>query len=652
MSIFEHYPTEVIRQALQMLGIKRLVLAIHDSSFPSDTDEDTGRGSPYSHGGRKLISLAHSLGFNGIQLGPQGKTGRSDNSPYSGTTFSKNTLSIAPLALADDSEWGRLVPKEFLGTQQTVMQKSTKLYRVNFSHARKTTDAFIDMVQDNFSSLRDTHGDLNHAYEKFIESQTNQAINWFERDSLFETLVSTYGTDDWRMWSAIDRELYNQPPEKQQVAASRIKFLLRSSQKLVDRFAIGQFLLHIQHQRLRSLTESLNMILYGDLQVGYSFQDLWAWKRAFLDGYLMGAPPSRTNPEGQPWGYPVLDPAQFFVPGYDQRSRPGLSLLLMAARVDKMLDDYDGIRIDHPHGIVCPWVYKTSIENPFKAVQNGARLFSSPDLPDHPKIQKFSIVAPHQINRKVSRYDDNWVEGLDEKQIERYAILLDIIMDRAFAHGRVRSDILCEVLSTWPRPLKDVMTRQGLGRFCVTQKANPDNPNDVYRSENTSPEDWIMVGNHDTNPLWLIVQQQMESTWMKKRAWLLAKRLVAADSQRESFVAALINNPRLFCQAMFAELFLGPARNVSIFFADLFGCSDIYNRPGIVDDVNWTLRLPPDFKEIYARRVQRGDALDLRLALAMALQRRSVDLGDRAKTLARILVSDADADILEMVSAA
>ena len=50
----------------------------------------------------------------------------------------------------------------------------------------------------------------------------------------------------------------------------------------------------------------------------------------------MGAPPSRTNPDGQPWGYPVLDPRQYFRP--DGQSSPpddGPALALFRARLDQ-----------------------------------------------------------------------------------------------------------------------------------------------------------------------------------------------------------------------------------------------------------------------------------------------------------------------------
>ena len=70
---------------------------------------------------------------------------------------------------------------------------------------------------------------------------------------------------------------------------------------------------------------------------------------------------------------------------------------------------------------------------------------------------------------------------------------------------------------------------------------------------------------------------------------------------------------------MLAELFLSAAENVSIFFADLFGYEDRFNVPGLVDSANWTLRLPADFEALHARRLADNHALDLPLAVQLAL---------------------------------
>ncbi len=289
-----------------------------------------------------------------------------------------------------------------------------------------------------------------------------------------------------------------------------------------------------------------------------------------------------------------------------------------------MLTEFDGIRIDHPHGMVCPWVYRTDADDPFAAVQNGARLFSSPDLPDHPRLAHYALVGREQLNADPGRprHADDWIVSLQADQVDRYAVILDIVLERAAAHGRNREDILCEVLSTWPRPLRAAMVARGLGRFCVTQKADPKNPKDVYRSENTSPHDWIMVGNHDTPPLWAQMEKPNVSEWTALRGGILAERLTKSTAEKEDLHKRLSQDPDLFCRAMFAELFLGPARSVSVFFPDLFGMTDVYNKPGTVNEENWSLRVRPEYEQDYAERISVGKALDLRASLAMALRAR------------------------------
>ena len=192
--------------------------------------------------------------------------------------------------------------------------------------------------------------------------------------------------------------------------------------------------------------------------------------------------------------------------------------------------------------------------------------------------------------------------------------------------GRAPADVVCEVLSTWPYPLRRVMARHGLGRFCVTQKADLARPDDVYRSENTAPNDWIMVGNHDTPALWALVERWHGSAAGAERALYLSRRLAGADSPRAPLLARWIQaNPRHLAHAALADLFAAPAERVSIFFSDLFGLRETYNRPGVVDADNWTLRLSSSFLAEYRQRLYDGRAANLPLALALALGDRGPD---------------------------
>jgi 4-alpha-glucanotransferase len=187
-----------------------------------------------------------------------------------------------------------------------------------------------------------------------------------------------------------------------------------------------------------------------------------------------------------------------------------------------------------------------------------------------------------------------------------------------------------------------VMTRYGLGRFCVTQKADLARADDVYRSENASPRDWIMVGNHDTPPIWLLAEAWHGTAAGAERARALSVRLSPLHELQARLERWLQSDARHLCHGMFAELFVGPARRISVFFADLFGLSAIYNRPGVVHPDNWTLRLPAAFAESYARHSAAGATFNVPLALALALAGRPDLRGiDDRSALVRRLIAGA-----------
>lgn len=617
-----------VKAALSMLQIEHFSLGIFDQSFPSFPEEDIGWGSPYGNGGLDFINFAHNLGINTIQFGPQGKMSRADISPYNSTIFSNNPLSLSVSMLSQQ------YPRLFTPDEAMILAErcSGFRHRVNSPSAFEASDQLLSTVYHRFMKSSDSN-EIKHQFDSFINKLKSFNVNWFERDSIYEALSTLYKSNDWKQWSNIDQHLFF-PEQNSSQVLSRIKEIHSNFYHIINLFSLGQFLLNEQHRYLREAASKLGIKLYGDMQIGFSHQDVWGWRSLFLPDYLMGAPPSRSNPEGQPWGYPVFDPTQYTSTGQQY----GPALQLIEARIDKMFSRYDGIRIDHPHGLICPWVYKAESNDPFEAVRNGARLYSSPDLPDHPLLSRYAIVNREQLNKDPSypRYGDDWVNNLTKDQVDKYATVIDVILSRARMFGASGSDILCEVLSTWPLPLKQVMQTRELGRFCVTQKADPNNPNDIYRRENTAARDWIMVGNHDTKPIWRLAAEQQGSPWYIDRANLLARQLSRNEQQKDSLVNTLLGSPNQFCEAMFSELFLGPARHVFVFFTDLLGIKEIYNRPGIIDSENWTIRIPPDYHDRYAVQSKNGEAFNIPKCLATALLVRFSEKED-ATDLARKL---------------
>ena len=580
----------LVRRALEALGIRRLLLGVHDAAFPGDPADDAGRGAPLSRGGLAFLRFAAELGFDGLQLGPQGRTSEIDASPYDGTLFSRNTLSLALGPLRDEG----ILPEEAF---DEAIRSRPSGDRVVHAAVFRNLDRALE------AAFRASGGKVRREF-----SAAN--ADWLERDALYEALSVEHRLGDWLRWPESDRRLFHPDPAGADAARARREALLREHAALVARYQFEQFLAHEQHAAFRAEAKALGLRLYGDLQIGVSHQDIWSWAAVFVPSLRMGAPPSRTNPAGQPWNYALLDPAQY----------AGAALAFFQRRIAKMLGEFDGLRIDHPHGLIDPWVYPTGEPDAFHAVQNGARLFSSPDVP---RLATYAIAREDQLDRSVPPHADAWVRDLSGEQVSRYAILFDALIATARQRGLATDDLVAEVLSTLPYPVGCVIARHGLGRFRVLQKMRLDDPGDVYRSENAAPEDWIMVGNHDTEPIWRVAERWHEAGLGPAHAAHLAKRFSPADPPR--FAQALAADPARLARARLAELFLGPARHVSIFFSDLLGMREPYNRPGTISDDNWSVRIPADFKTRHAEDVRRGRALDLPRALAMALRARGID---------------------------
>jgi 4-alpha-glucanotransferase len=397
-------------------------------------------------------------------------------------------------------------------------------------------------------------------------------------------------------------------------ARARAAELRSMAAEQIGFFRFGQLLAHEQHDSFQASSRALGLLLFGDLQIGTSHRDLWAFGGLLAAGLRMGAPPSRTNPEGQPWGYGVLDPDL-----YGTDAEPGAAVGFLRARAAKLLEEFDGLRVDHPHGLIDPWVYSSRDPDPLRAVQSGARLFSSPERPE---LSRWAIARPEQIDLAQALHGDGRVRDLTPEQVERYARLFDVLVDAAGARGRAVEKLIAEVLSTLPYPVRRVLDRHGLGRFRVTQKASTRDAADVYRAENAKPDDWIMAGTHDTPPVWQVAERWVAEGPAAERAAYLATRLVPDQSARPSWAERVATLSRRLARAQLADLFVGPARNVMIFFPDLLGLHDVYNRPGSVSDQNWSLRVPPDFVERHARSAREGTALDLPAALAAAFRAR------------------------------
>lgn len=522
-------------------------------------------------GGRAFLRFAAALGFQALQLGPQGETTPYDPSPYNATLFSRSTVSVSAGRLVEEG----LLPGEALAAA-IASRPDGALLRASHAYAHPAMARLLAAAWQEHRGDRELQGRIRQFVTRHGE--------WIERAA---------------------------PPG--------------TGREEIEAYRFGQLLAHEQHDAFRAEARGLGLRLSGDLQIGIPQRDLATYRSLLLSTLAMGAPPSRTNPEGQAWGYGVLDPDLYGTP-----AAPGAALELVRARARKLLREFDGIRVDHPHGLIDPWVYPASDPDPARAVQRGARLFSSPE---HGELSRWAIPRPEQIDAGEPAHADGRVRELTPAQVERYAILFDALVDAAREAGSGVDELIPEVLSTQPYPVRRVLERHGLGRFRVTQKAAMHDPGDVYRAENARREDWIMVGTHDTEPIWRAAERWVGTGVAPARAAYLAGRLVSDERERPQWAERTAASPLALARAELANLFAGPAANVMIFFPDLLGLREVYNRPGTVSAENWSLRVPPDFAAQYPRAAREGRALHLPAALATAIRARGKSFAEAQRGL-------------------
>ena len=585
---------KTVQKALKVLNKKNFAMIIHGASFPSIKEQDIGFGTYNSEGAKDFIEFIYNMGFNGIQLGPDGKTKAIDASPYVGTMFSNNPIFI---------DLYRLTTEEF----NEILSKDTLKKIVKNNPAENNRTAYEYVYKEHNKALREAFKNWNpdKKFKKFVEKN---AV-WLEKDAVYEALSIKNGNDYWPIWNdEYDKNGCNDFSEIKQNFAKEIEF-----------YQFVQYIAYKQKENTQKFLKKNKIKTIADCQVAFSDRDHWANQCHFLNGYYLGCPPDLFSKDGQAWGFPVMNPDSIFNPD----GSLGEGGLVLKARFEKMFEENPGgVRIDHIIGLIDPYVYKQGCLP--KPEQGASRLYSSPE---HAELKKFAIPNLGNLNPEVGPENEKRIIGLSDKQIKQYAAILEkIVIQSATEKGIGKESIICEDLGTITNPVVEVMKNLELSGLRVTEFIDPDDAEHPYRIKSTEPQHWVMVGSHDNPPITCWVNELYEKNEIWKHAGNLAEDL-GLNSQE------LVENKHKFLTAKFAELFASPAENVQVFFADFFGMNERYNMPGTSGSQNWSLRVPNNYGCYYNKQLEKGEALNLPEALIIAINAKGADFAAEHKQL-------------------
>lgn len=575
---------KTIRKALKALGKKNFVFIMHNGSFPAAAGENTGFGTINSDGGKEFINYAAGL-FDAIQMGPAGKTKKSDSSPYTGTIFSNNPLFI-DLKQLTTSKWHKILSE---ATFNEIVENNPNKgkNRTSYSYITiKQSQAMMEAYK-NFVKLNDKQ--LNKEFNKYkLENDS-----WLDKDSLYEAFSLENGSDYWPIWkNKQDKNIFNPKSNEEKIEfAKRIDEISKKYAKEIDEYKFEQFILYKQNLETRKLAESKNIKMIADRQVAFSDRDCWAYQSLFLEGWCLGCPPDYFSKDGQAWGFPVVNPEKLF----NSDGSLGDAGILMKNLYKKMFhENPGGVRIDHIVGLIDPWVYKKG-KKPMPE-QGAGRLYSSPE---HEELKKYAIAKLEDLDTTLTSDKEKRVKTLTEEQIKLYGRFIEkIVIAAAKEEGLTKDSIVCEDLGTLTNPVAAVMKDYDLLGMKLTQFTVPTEEDDPYRCKNITPRSWAMIGTHDNQPVTVWANSLIHTHEGYLHVKNLVDDLFSEEQDKDSIIVKMTNDADFLKETKLVELFACKAENIQIFFTDFFNLNETYNVPGTSGDKNWSLRLPDNYKEM------------------------------------------------------
>lgn len=575
---------KTIKKALTALGKKNFVFIMHNGSFPAAAGENTGFGTINSDGGKEFINYAAGL-FDAIQMGPAGKTKKSDSSPYTGTIFSNNPLFI-DLKQLTTSKWHKILSE---ATFNEIVENNPNKgkNRTSYSYITiKQSQAMMEAYK-NFIKLNDKQ--LNKEFNKYkLENDS-----WLDKDSLYEAFSLENGSDYWPIWkNKQDKNIFNPKSNEEKIEfAKRIDEISKKYAQEIDEYKFEQFILYKQNLETRKLAESKNIKMIADRQVAFSDRDCWAYQSLFLEGWCLGCPPDYFSKDGQAWGFPVVNPEKLF----NSDGSLGDAGILMKNLYKKMFhENPGGVRIDHIVGLIDPWVYKKG-KKPMPE-QGAGRLYSSPE---HEELKKYAIAKREDLDTTLTSDKEKRVKTLTEEQIKLYGRFIEkIVIAAAKEEGLTKDSIVCEDLGTLTNPVAAVMKDYDLLGMKLTQFTVPTEEDDPYRCKNITPRSWAMIGTHDNQPVTVWANSLIHTHEGYLHVKNLVDDLFSEEQDKDSIIVKMTNDADFLKETKLVELFACKAENIQIFFTDFFNMNETYNVPGTSGDKNWSLRLPDNYKEM------------------------------------------------------
>jgi 4-alpha-glucanotransferase len=263
------------------------------------------------------------------QILPINATGN-NASPYSATTtFAANMVMI-------DVE--SLIGLGLLSAEELAPLKDLPQDKVDFDQAIPARMAVLMLAGARLAAQ--TSGDLAHGLAAF---KAKHGATWLDDYCLFEAISVSRNREGWMHWPP---GLRSRDPVALATARTELAEQIGAIEAL-------QYVFDVQWSALRAYAASKDIMLIGDMAifVAHDSADVWARPDLFkLDANYnpivgAGVPPDYFSATGQLWGNPIYDWAAMEKEGF----------AWWIARMARLLDFADAVRLDHFRGFAACW---------------------------------------------------------------------------------------------------------------------------------------------------------------------------------------------------------------------------------------------------------------------------------------------------------
>jgi len=495
-----------------------------------------------------VATWMRDAGLGMLQLLPLNEMAPGQRSPYSATSaMALDPIFISVPAVPDfQAAGGESVLDD---VSRRVLASARTATKVDYRRVRVIKIIALRAAFERFFASEWTRDSARAAdLRRFIEEQGW----WLEDYALFRALLHEAGGREWQSW-----------PEG--VRDRRPESLAGARQQHHQEILFRQYLQWIAHGQWKDARSAAHGIrVFGDLPFGVAADsaDVWANQDLFSFDATIGAPPDAFSDDGQNWRLPMYRWAVIAAREYEW----------FTGRARRIAELFDGYRIDHVVGLFRTWVF------PIDGRPAG---FVPADPGD-------------QLN-------------------QGQAVLRALIIAGA--------EIVAEDLGTIPDFVRATLRSLNIPGYRVLRwEREWDTPGMPFRNPSDYPARSLATsGTHDTETLaaWWNLAAAAERT-----AALVAIGATPAESDSASGSAArgsvhaargatpagpsgpfgpavreLLSDPSaavgpvvrdLLLEALYAsgsDLLVLPIQ-------DVFGWTDRINVPGVIDDLNWTWKLP------------------------------------------------------------